>query len=98
MMAKTDEQAIEYHYNRASMLADELIEKEARRIMRKHKSLIEFTQGMGAWFFTDKNGNHIIDGSKVEPVAKLFDTWDWCFKMTGQPRRFTADGEVVYDW
>lgn len=105
MMATKKE--IETHYMKASDAASELVEQEARRILRKHLNLHEFVMGMGSWFFTLKKGDSTDEHPFVydEPryiakskLARFISKWDEYLKITGEPMRFTADGPTVREW
>lgn len=81
------------------------IESEARSIMRKHRNLTEYVQGMGTWFFVDarreKYGQECVDESDLAYLYsfwKIFDDYDEAFHITGWPMRFTADGPVINNW
>lgn len=93
-----DKRAIQLHYQAATDVALELIEKRARVILRKHRNLTEFLSAMGAWFFIDKNGNTLTELEYMKPVADIYDEWDEYLKLSGEPMRFTADGPVIRDW
>ena len=80
-------------------LSVDLVEAEARKILKKHKSLDEFVMCMGSGFFTD--ANEPMEDEKFEYFRSffkmLYDLNDSC-KVCGFPMRFTADGEVIHDW
>ena len=91
---------IEDLYEQASELALQLIESEARKLMRCHPNLNEFVMCMGSSFFTDKN-NDIIENwlfKYMEPFNVLVNDLDDIFHITGTPMRFTADGPVETNW
>jgi hypothetical protein len=48
-----------------------------------------------------KNGNHPYTYTAkawAKPLVDFIDEWDEHFKLTGEPMRFTAEGEVVGDF
>lgn len=86
-------------YTEAYHIALSLIEKEARKIMRKHLNIHEFVMAMGGWDFWYHDGNPVPEDLKyLEPVRRIFDEWDSYLKLTGTPMRFTAEGPVRTDW
>ena len=105
--------SFEDHYNEACQLAFEEVKKRARIILKKRPNLDEFVMGMGAWFFTTKDGRN-TDGSVefynetsgyfylfrswVQPISDIICKWDEVLKITGNPVRFTAKGPEVVNW
>jgi len=90
---------IEGHFDKASELAIELVESEARKILRSHTNLNEFIMGMGSAFFTDKNGN--IDNWKykyLQEFSDFVDDLDEKFKVSGCLMRFTVNSKAQHDW
>lgn len=85
----------------ASELALEYVEHEARKILRKCTTLDEFIMCMGAAFFTDKQGNslhdHEIPKTAFELIVFIEDV-DSELHISGNPMRFTADGEKITNW
>lgn len=83
-------------------LAEEYIIREARSILKADPMLDEFIIGMGTWFFTTKGKVEILDESDA-PIgqtllADFLCTWDQYLRVTGNPMRFTATGEIRRDW
>lgn len=90
---------VDKHYRQARDIAMQLIEQRARRILVTHPNLDEFIMGMGSWFFTRKGGEIIVDPlGYMKPISDIIDEWDAYLKLTGEPMRFTAEGETVTDW
>lgn len=100
-------------YNQASNLALAEVEKEARRLMRKHKNLKEFVMAMGSYFFVDAKGETISTTTSVyrnysyvmedtfayfKPLNEFMLDWEERFKITGEAMRFTAEGKKITDW
>lgn len=94
----------------ADDLAIAYIEEEARRVLRRYKTLDEFIMGMGSAFFTRKKPNEkcpiygSCDGC-VDCLPKyaneLLDNIEELneyFKTKGYPMRLTATGPIVRDW
>lgn len=85
----------------ASELALEYVEQEARKILRKCTTLNEFITAMGAAFFTDKHGNSLNDHELPKSALELIEfieEVDPELHLTGNPMRFTADGEKITNW
>lgn len=104
-MSKTKRQAlkeIENHINTAYNLAVEMVEQKARKLLKMHPILHEFTMAMGLAFFNDKMGNAIEPESKnyLQQFDDLIHTLedDFNLKVTGEPMRFTADGPKITEW
>ena len=98
---------IEALYDKSFKLAIDLIESEARRILKKH-NLNEFIMCMGSAYFTikdPKNGNGvyygIIDNGRfkfLKEFETMIDKLNDTYKICGYPMRFTATGEVINNW
>ena len=85
------------------LLALEMVETEARKILRAYPNLKEFIMAMGTWFFTTVNptASNKDCFSKMKYLNELkdfFDQWDSKYKLTGCPMRFTAKGEKITYW
>lgn len=98
---------IQIHYNRACEIALLEMEKLAREILRKNKTLKEFVNAMGSCFFTTYEGDTIdlweygtsrLTKPSFKKLADLIMEWDDYLKLTGEPMRFTATGEKITDW
>ena len=101
---------IHYHYSEAERLASAVVEKKARAILRQHPNLDEFVMAMGGWFFTKKDKDatgysmilHESSGDHcpkyMTGIRNFIDEWDDVLKTTGEPMRFTANGEKVTEW
>lgn len=97
---------IESLYMQAFESAIELVELEARNILRKNKSLDEFVMAMGSASFTTKKKKgtpyyDIVDLGKNPSFKRLNDfinQWDSYLKITGEAMRFTANGPKITDW
>jgi hypothetical protein len=87
-------------YDRAGELAIELIEFEARQILKKHSNLNEFIMCMGSSFFTDKNNDPIGNWELkyLKPFNDMVDELNEKFNILGHPMRFTANGKVKNNW
>jgi hypothetical protein len=94
-----------------SILAIELIESEARKILINDPELEEFIMAMGSCFFTTTNkerghcpssgGANIIASHKMEDCEDFFeiiDDFNEQFNIKGHPMRFTATGKVENNW
>jgi len=76
-----------------------IVEREARKVLKKDTCLGEFVMGMGVWNFTSKRDMWMIDAEERAPeLARFIDKWDDYLHLTGNSMRFTADGEVRTDW
>lgn len=104
---------IEKHYQKACELAEEKVEKLARKILLKNPELHEFVMAMGDWFFTlkaqpeDEENNAIKEGEicwdvdsdpRFTEISNFIMEWDEYLKLTGIPMRFTATGPKITDW
>lgn len=90
---------VDRHYQQARETALKLLERRARGILRRHSSLGEFVMSMGIWGFTYKNGERIDEPfAYMRPISDLISRWDDFLKLTGEPMRFTAKGEITRDW
>ena len=96
---------IEKQFMKASDMASEFVETEARRILREHPALHEFVMAMGIWSFTTREGESYMPGFYTTPkyiknsrLAKFIFQWDEYLKITGEPMRFTADGPTIRNW
>ena len=87
-------------YEQTSELALQLIESEARKLMRSHSNLNEFIMAMGSTFFTDKNDDPIENWlfKYMEPFNDMVNDLDDLFHITGTPMRFTANGPIETKW
>ena len=99
-------------YAEAEKLALEEVERMARNILAKHKTLDEFIMCMGSWCFSVRDGLKMRTGyiytssdyvdhtdlKYLEPFARFMDQWDEYLKLTGTPMRFTATGKKITDW
>lgn len=95
-------QSAQKHYDEAYSLVRAEVERRARKILKAHPNLTEFSMSMGSWCFWDKDGNSVdgnYSGQKyVKPIADLLGEWDDFMKLTGDPMRITADGELIESW
>lgn len=91
---------IRKQYEQVCETATQVVEEQARKILREHPNLDEFVMGMGSWFFTDKEGNNLdeTDRAYLKPFAEIFYEWDEYLKISGEPMRFTASGKKVTNW
>jgi hypothetical protein len=91
---------LEQCYDRAIDLASEIVEKMARKILRKDKSLHFFCMSMGLAIFVTKDDKNLgLDEKKAFKELNAFvDDWDEYLKVTGEPMAFTADGPKVTEW
>ena len=87
-------------YDEAANLAVDLIEQEARRVLKKHPRLKEFIMAMGGCVFTDQNGDAVDfwEASYLEDFNNMVNELDERFHITGTPMRFTATSEIVTEW
>ena len=101
-------------YSQMEKIASIEVERLARDILKKNKSLHEFVMGMGTWFFTYKNGETIspyetrMNGSfeyytilsrrSFKPLADFMGEWNDILKLTGESMRFTATSKKITDW
>ncbi len=96
---------IKFLLNRADVLAMEWIEKEATRILSKHKNLEGFCMAMGSVSFSTFGGEY-IDGyeSSRAYCKKLFDfiyEFNSQLYLTGTPIKIYKEGgeiKVKKDW
>lgn len=90
---------VEKLYEQAQEIALSLVEKEARKIMRKHTNIKDFVMAMGGWNFWYHDGNEVPHDLKyLDPLQRIFQEWDDYLGLTGTPMRFTAEGPVRTDW
>jgi len=90
--------SIEALYEAARQKALMELEEEARKILKNHKNLQEFIMCMGNAWFLDNDGNEVEDKAYMRPVNDILEAWDEYLKLTGEPMRFTWDGEVRRNW
>jgi len=89
---------------RANDLAVQLVESEARKMLRGHSNLDEFIMAMGSAFFTVKGGDIARDSicpydrQYMKSFDEMLDDLNEQFKICGFPMRFTAYGEKITDW
>ena len=90
------------------------VEEMARKILKKHPHLDYFMMAMGTYFFVDKKGNTINTQEEFrtanhsyswrythkyfQPLTEFIMKWDDAFKLTGNPMKFTAEGNKITDW
>lgn len=80
------------------------VERLARKAMKRHPKLEEFTMAMGAWFFSVPDRRRTVGADEADEfpgmlkLREFLEEWDDVLKLTGTPMRFTADGPVVRDW
>lgn len=95
-----------FHYQRMDEIALKEVERLPRKILKQHKHLDYFLMAMGTYFVVD-NKREIIDtwDGKGNPTYKYFkelndfiSEWDSILKLTGNPMKFTATGEIITDW
>ena len=99
-------------FRASELLAINLIEKEARKILVADPELQEFIMAMGSCYFTTTNpdrgyrinsGTGILDETdkeedfQLEFFEMIYELNDQ-FKVTGCPMRFTAKGELNNNW
>lgn len=93
-------QSVADHYDMAFDNALIVVEQLAREVLRERQDLSEFVMGMGEAFFTSKGDKTI--GLEYVPEAEdllgFLDDWDEYLKITGNPMRFTAGGNVITEW
>ena len=91
---------VEYHYNIASDCALKHVEDLARGLMRERPELHEFVMGMGIWSFGGPDGDsyHNDDIEDIDELEDFIAEWDEVFHLTGEPMRFTAEGEKRTEW
>lgn len=98
----TQKQEIKRLYNQCGDMALDEIIKMAREIMIKHPKAKEFIMGNGTCLFVDENDNRINEGDEIykffKDLYEFIDEWDDYLKLTGEPMRFTADGNIKIDW
>ena len=101
-------------YIEMEQIASMEVERLARDILKKNKSLHEFIMGMGVYYFKNNKGeivdveksDYSVNGGYSYSVAKpsfrlLYDfigEWNEILKITGESMRFTATGEKITDW
>ena len=61
-------QGVVDHYMKASELAAEYVEQEARKILVEYADLHEFIMAMGSWHFTWKKG--VVDHNGFEVLGR----------------------------
>ena len=96
----TNDKQIEYYLAEAEKLASEKVKRLARAILKKNKNLNEFVMGMGTWFFVHKDGRNCdeSDYKSLQEFSDFIREYDNILKITGEPMRFTAEGEKITNW
>lgn len=85
----------------ATELGLEYVEQEARKALRRCTTLDEFIMCMGSASFTDKKGNNLYDHELPKTAFELIvfiEEVDPELHLTGNPMRFTAEGEKITNW
>jgi len=96
---------IDKHYKIATDTALIEVERLARKILKKNKSLHEFIMAMGSYFFTlTKDTTWHISSTDMDrdldtygDLVEFMDEWD-DLKLTGEAMRFTATGPKITNW
>ena len=87
----------------ASELALEYVEQEARAILKSCPKYKEFIMGMGSACFSDgwSNFSPVYSDKMPKRAVELIcfiSEIDEYLRLSGNPMRFTADGEKITDW
>jgi hypothetical protein len=89
---------IERLHAKASEIASSEVIRLARKILRSDKTLDEFVMGMGTWFFVDRYGRSWGELPQFKELKDFINKWDKDIRITGEPMRFTADGDIIRNW
>jgi hypothetical protein len=92
------EKQVEDFYNRADNIALHHVEALARKMLTENSKLSEFIMGMGTYYFTHIGGTITYEEKYYTELSDFIGEWDSIFKLTGNPMRFTATGQVETDW
>lgn len=98
-MPETGSIAEMYDEARSQALCE--LERIARECLRENPELNEFVMAMGNWIFTTKPDGYVYaeaPGGEFVDLEEHIDEWDDVLKLTSEPMRFTANGEVVREW
>lgn len=109
-----EEESVDLHYQKAVDMALWEVEMMARDILEQHKNLKYFVMAMGTYYFVDKKENIIDTTEEYmtanyhyrwrdsKPyfanLNEFIGKWDSVLKLTGNPMKFTATGEIITDW
>lgn len=92
---------IDFLSNKIDMIAVNLIESEARKVLSTHSnSLQEFIMAMGSAFFTNRLGDVISYGQLkyLKSIEDMINKLNTDHNICGIPMRFTASGKRNSNW
>lgn len=98
MNKATASEKIQTLHSQASAIASAEVIRLARKILKANSDLEEFIMGMGTWFFSNKDGDNVSTGPEFKELDDFISEWDETIRITGEPMRFTANGEIRRDW
>lgn len=112
-MRKVNDQLNDMHVQMEKIASME-VERLAREILRKNKSLHEFIMAMGVYYFKDNKGeivdveisDYSVNGGykykvsrpSFKPLYDFIGEWNEILKITGESMRFTATSKKITDW
>lgn len=88
--------AIERHQAEAQKIALRLIEREARKLMKRHPVLKEYIQANGVSHFIVREDFPELGCLKT--FNDMVEALDYTWNILGNPMRFTATGKVITEW
>lgn len=106
--------SVQYHFNKANLLAEKQVIKLARTILKNHPEYDEFIIAMGSYFFTNKktgqnitpmeenyrNNQYVSDDryKYFKPLNDFILKWNDNLYLTGMGIRFKAKGKIKRHW
>lgn len=77
------------------------LERIARKIMNRYKSIDTFCCAMGTWSFYDESGPLYVDDPRFKEMSEFMMEWNDNLYLTGYPLRIDRKGNELVatnDW